>query len=84
MLETQRAKTELIIADVVAKRLKLLPSRSPEPGIVPCPVPAAADQWSEERNASQSDGHASLETTEDIGQRHPVGYVGEVHLCQAD
>lgn len=84
MLETQGTKAKLIGASIVSKRLKLLSPGSSIPQVIPGPVLAAADQWSEERNASQSDGHAWLKSTEYIGQGHAVGDVCEVQLLEAD
>ena len=84
MLDTQGPKMKLITVSVVAKWLKLLPSQSPGPEVILGSVLAAPDQRSEERDTSQSDSHARLETTKDIGQGHTVGDIGEVHLRKAD
>lgn len=75
MLETQGTKTKLVTGSVVAERLKMLPPMSPISWLISGSILATADKWSEERYASQSDGHAGLEAAEDIGQCHAVGNV---------
>lgn len=84
MLESQGTKAKLIAASIVSKRLKLLPPGSSSPWVIPGPVLAAADQWSEKGNTSQCDGHAWLKSTKYIGQRHAIGDVCEVQLLEAD
>lgn len=75
MLETQGTKTKLVAGSVVAERLEMLPPMSATSWLISGSILATADQWSEEGDASQSDGHAGLEATENIGQCHAIGDV---------